>query len=169
MPPTTREVRSGLVGGFAGGLLLGVIFAVGADGSYLQMQGAVYLSGPGMGARWVAHLLHSTAFGALYALVAGTFTNWYVNRLLLVTRRSKRLTVVLMPVIRRFGIGTVVAAGMGLTYGLLVWVLFASALLPTVLDAAASSFPQIHGLAVGGYAVYGLVLGVLYGLQLSRV
>ena len=169
MPPTTREVRSGLVGGFAGGLLLGVVFAVGAGGSALQLQATLYLTDPGVGERWVIHLFHSTAFGVLYAVVAAAFTNWYVNRLLLVTRRSKRLTVVLMPVIRRLGIGTVVAAGMGLTYGLLVWFLVASALLPALLDTPATPVPQIHGLAVLGYVLYGLVLGVLYGLQLSRV
>lgn len=169
MPPTRRELTGGTVAGFVAGLVLGVVLHLGVGADQLRLQASIYLSDPGTGTAWVVHLVHSTLIGGLYAVVASYVTNWYVNRLLSLTRRSQRLTDLIMPLIRRFGIGTVVAAGMGLTFGTLVWVGFDGAVVPLLADGAGNSVPDLRAISLVGYIAYGFVLGTGYGLLLSRV
>jgi hypothetical protein len=166
MSATRETVRSGVVGGLVAGLVLGLFLLLGTGGDQLRMQAALYIGDPTWWMGWLAHLAHSTALGLVYAAVVAAYTNWYVDLLLSFTRRSDRLTGAVMPLIRTFGIGTVVMSGMGLTFGLLVWLGFAASAVPLVLPTY--SFPQLDAIAVVGYLVYGLVLGTLYGIQVSR-
>jgi fructose-specific phosphotransferase system IIC component len=166
---TTRETaRSGVVGGLFAGLLLGLFLLLGTGGDQLRMQADLYTADPAWWMGWLAHLAHSIALGLVYAAVVAAYTNWYVDLLLSFTRRSDRLTGAVMPLIRTFGIGTVVMSGMGLTFGLLVWLGLTGGAVPLVLDSAEYPFPQLDAVAIVGYLVYGLVLGTLYGIQVSR-
>lgn len=168
MSATRETVRSGVVGGFVAGVLLGLFLLLGTGGDQLRMQAGLYVAEPTWWIGWLVHVAHSTVFGLLYAAVVAAYTNWYVDLLLSFTRRSDRLTGAVMPLIRKFGIGTVVMSGMGLTFGLLVWLSLAGGAVPLVLDSTEYPFPQFDAVAVVGYLVYGLVLGTLYGVQVSR-
>jgi hypothetical protein len=168
MSTTRKTVRSGVVGGLVAGLALGLFLLLGTGGDHLRMQAALYIADPTWWMGWLAHLAHSATLGLVYAAVVATYTNWYVDLLLSFTRRSDRLTGAVMPLVRTFGIGTVVMSGMGLTFGLLVWLGLAGGAVPLVLDSAEYPFPQLDAVAVVGYLVYGLALGTLYGIQVSR-
>lgn len=164
MPSRREAARSGVVGGIVAGVVLGVVFQFGTD--QLQMQAALYVATPDVWTGWLVHLVHSTLIGLVYAGIVAAYTNWYVDRLLSVTRRWGWLTSAVMPLVRTFGIGTVVTSGMGLTVGLFAWLAFAGVALPLVL--AGYPVPQVSLVATLGYLVYGLGLGTLYGIQVSR-
>lgn len=111
------ELLGGVLGGLVGGFLTGVGLGVLAEG-VLRAQGALYAMET-MG--WVAYVLHGTALGVLYAGVMGVATDWYLTRVLAVTRRSRRAARVLTPLVDRFGVTAVVTTATGVQFGLLAW------------------------------------------------
>ena len=149
----------GTVGGLVGGVLAGVLLQVG-PGEVLGAQAAVY--GPtGAAADWAAHLAHTAVLGLCYAAVMELTTDWYLTRIMTVTRRSQTAASLLQPLLERFGITVVVTGATGLQFGLVVWLVV---LVPLVATDAAVSVPVA---GVAGVA-YGLALGIVYGKQIER-
>jgi len=149
----------GVLGGLVGGALAGVLLPVG-PGETLGAQAAVYgLTGPATD--WAVHLAHAVVLGLCYAAVMELATDWYLTRIMAVTRRSQTAANLLQPLLERFGITVVVTGATGLQFGLVVWLVV---LVPLVVTDTAVSVP-VAGLAC---VSYGLALGVVYGKQIER-
>jgi hypothetical protein len=156
------EVLGGVVGGLVGGILAGLLLQVGASGT-LRAQAAMYGLTAETTTGWGPHLVHTTVLGLLYAGVMGVATDWYLTRILMVTRQSQLAADVLKPLIDRFGIAVVVTGATGLQFGLVVWLLVPVLVVPLVAGDPGGSVPQLDAVAVLAYVGYGLALGVVYG------
>jgi len=155
------ELLGGVLGGLVGGFLTGVGLGVLAEG-VLRAQGGLYgIETMGL----VAYVLHGTALGVCYAVVMGRVTNWYLGRVLAVTRRSGTAASVLTPLVDRFGVTAVVTTATGLQFGLLAWVALPVVLVPALTG---DTPPQLDVVAALAYTVYGLVLGALYGHTVAQ-
>jgi hypothetical protein len=149
----------GTLGGLVGGVLAGFLLQV-SPGETLGAQAAVYgLTGTTTG--WAVHTAHTVGLGLLYASLMELATDWYLTRIMMVTRRSQTAANLLQPLLERFGITVVVTGATGLQFGLVVWLVV---LVPLVVADAAVSVPAT-GL---GCVVFGLVLGVVYGKRIER-
>ena len=129
-------VAGGLAGGLAG-LLLSVVVP---SQDMMPMVAALYgLEGVVWG--WVFHLLHSIAFGVIFAIVA---------------RAVRGVTE---------GAGELLASSiLGAVYGALTWLIFAAFVMPTWIGAVtdmAPPTPDWNTLSLVAHVVYGAALGVL--------
>lgn len=129
-------------GGALAGLLAGT--AMGAMLT-MQMGPVIRVAIPsmygleGLAAGWVVHLFHSVVLGAVFAGVAGSLG---------------------------FDESAGRSVGLGLAYGVVVWVLLAALVMPVWLGAV--GFPKVPPLpnfnpkSLVGHLVYGLVLGIVF-------
>lgn len=129
-----------VAGGLAGGLA-GLLFSVVVPSQdMMPMVAALYgAEGPVWG--WVFHLLHSVAFGVIFAVIA---------------RAARRLTG---------GAGEVVGGSiLGAVYGAAVWLIFAAFVMPTWIGEVTEMSPPTpdwNTLSLVAHVVYGVALGVL--------
>lgn len=164
---TREEWLGGVVGGATGGVVAGLLLQVGA-GDTLRAQAAMYGFAAETAAGWGVHLVHTVVLGLLYAGVMGLATDWYLTRILSVTRRSAAAANVLRPLIDRFGITTVVTGATGLQFGVVVWVCLPVVAVPLAAGETGGSVPQLGAVAPLAYVAYGLGLGVVYGKLIEQ-
>lgn len=121
--------------GIIGGLAGGVVF-----GLMMAMMGvmpmiAMMVGSESVAVGWILHLLISAATGGLFgALFAGAVTNYSS------------------------------AAGYGVLYGLIWWVLGALILMPVILGMGvqfAHMFDQMRLMSMMGHVIFGVILGVV--------
>lgn len=131
---------SGAIGGLVGGVVFGALMQ-------MQMPMIMETAIPamygleGLTSGWVLHLFHSVVFGLLYAAVARTDA--------------------IAPYAGRVATG----AGVGVAYGLVVWVVAASVVMPAWVGAMTPMSPPVpdfNPMSAVGHAVFGIVLGALY-------
>jgi len=164
---TREELVGGTVGGLVGGVLAGLLLQAGA-GDSLRAQATVYGLSAGTAAGWGVHLAHTTVIGLLYAGLMGVATDWYLTRIMSVTRRSPAAANLLRPLIDRFGITTVVTGATGLQFGIVVWLAVSVLAVPLVAGDPAGSVPDFAPVAALAYVGYGLALGVVYGKHIEQ-
>lgn len=103
----------------------------------------------GLVAGWIAHLFHSVVFGLIFAAAVGSIGSLdaYADR-----------------------VST--GAGLGIVYGVIVWVVAAAIVMPIWLSAVgfpgAPPLPNFNPTSLVGHVVYGVVLGALFPLLRSR-
>lgn len=134
---------AGLVGGIAFAVL---IVRVAPD--QIDKIGALYgiRESPRLGL--FVHINHSIVFGILYAWVVSVET------------------------LHRFAIRVAPGAILGLAFGIIVWLIAASILMPLWLGSVTSRSPQIPSvdlIFLAGHVAFGIILGVGYPLILSRM
>jgi hypothetical protein len=161
------EWLGGVLGGVVGGIIAGLLLQVGAGGT-LRAQAAMYGLAAETTTGWGVHLAHTAVLGLVYAGIMGVATDWYLTRILSVTRQSRAAANVLKPLINRFGITTVVTGATGLQFGLVVWLCLPVVAVPLVAGDSGGSVPQLGVVAVLAYVVYGLGLGVVYGRRIEQ-
>lgn len=133
--------QAGLVGGILGGIAFGVMMTMQMT---MIMEGAIpgmYGLGPSLAVGWMIHLAHSAVLGLVFGVVVGA------------TGRGGRLS------------SPVAIASAGLVYGVVLWVVLASFVMPAWVGAMtemAPPVPQWNTDSLLGHAVYGVVLGVVY-------
>jgi uncharacterized membrane protein YagU involved in acid resistance len=129
-----RGVVAGLVGGAGMGVLLTLQMTPVIEGAIPSMYG---LSGGAAG--WVVHMAHSAVLGVGFAAVAA----------------------------RVPGANTGRRVALGLAYGVVLWAVLAALVMPVWLDLVGSAadppLPNVGAQSLVGHAVYGLVLGGVYG------
>lgn len=139
--------KSGVLAGGLGGLLAGIVFGLMMqmtmpDVITVAIPALIGLSGALAG--WVVHLLVSVVFGALFGVAV-----------VIVDLENHTET----------WLG---AAALGITYGIAIWVVAASLVMPVWLDLVgfpgAPPVPNFDVMSLVGHAVYGLVLGLGYSL-----
>jgi hypothetical protein len=156
------EVLGGVLGGLTGGVIAGLLLQVGAvDG--LRAQATMYGFEASTAPGWGVHLAHSALLGFVYAGVMNVATDWYLTRVLSVTRRSETAASVVRPLMGRLGIAVVVAGATGLQFGLVVWLVLSVVLVPLAAGDAGGTVPQVRAVALVAFVGYGLVLGGVYG------
>ncbi|MGH3713182.1 MAG: DUF6789 family protein [Micromonosporaceae bacterium] len=138
--PITAALPTRLVAGVVGGLTGGVIFGI-----LMQMMGmmpmvAMLVGSKAVAVGWLVHLFNSALFGAIYAVLFGTWAD-------------------------RLGPG----AGLGLVYGVIWWILGALLIMPLWLGMAAFQFNTMAWQSLMGHLLYGLALGVVYALVRPRL
>lgn len=168
MAPTGKEIKSAVLASIIAGALLGVILQLGVSGELIKAEAALYITDPSTIAGWVAHILHSAVFGVIYAGVVTGYVDQYMNMVLGITQRSEAAANAFVPLINWFGMATVVTAAMGLIFGVLVWIIFAVSLVPIIVGNPSYPFPYIDGISFIAYLFYGVGLGGVYGVQITR-
>ena len=124
-----------LAAGIAGGLVGGVVFGILMQAWDMMPMVAMLVDSESIGVGWLVHLFNSALFGAIFAVLAG------------------RWATALLP-----------AAGLGLVYGVLWWVLGALLIMPARLGMNEMIF-ELNTTAwrsLVGHLAYGLLLGLVY-------
>lgn len=98
---------------------------------------------------WVAHLFHSLVFGLLFVAVV-------------LSSRS----------LRRYSGRVTTSAGLGIGYGVVVWIVAAVIVMPIWLSAVgfpeAPPLPNFDPMSLVGHVVYGAILGALFAVVRNR-
>ena len=138
--------QAGIVGGVVGGVVFGVMMTMEMRMVMEMAIPGMYGLSPGLELGWVIHLFHSAVFGVVFAAAVryagGT------------DRLDSNLTV----------------AVAGLAYGLIVWVLAASILMPAWVNVTmgmGAPVPDFVMASAMGHAVYGVLLGIVYAVLAS--
>ena len=143
--PGLGDWQAGVIGGLAGGAVMGVMITMMMPPVIEMAIPALYGLSGGL-AGWVVHMSHSAVLGVVFAAIAGT------------TGIGS-------------GIGRSVVAG--LVYGGILWAVLAALVMPVWLGTL--GFPQappFPNFALPGslpaHAVYGVLLGAVFALLGGR-
>ena len=141
--------KRGAIGGIIGGLLFGILLSVSSPGVIHTAIPALYGLGPGAGIiGWTLHMSHSVVLGIVFAAL----TDAARLRPQFDTNRGGGLV--------------------GLTYGLILWVILGAIVMPVWLGvvgfAGAPAVPNVDPTSMAGHVAYGVGLGVTYAV-LSEV
>ncbi|MFC5971984.1 histidine kinase [Halomarina salina] len=139
---TTQSRWLGSIGdGILAGVAMGVVMAFAMPEMLDEAIPALYgQEGALVGV--TAHLAHAAVFGLLFAAIV-RFGN-----------------------LSRYTDDVTTSTALGLAYGLVLWILAASVVMPAWLDAmnvaGAPAIPTFDTMSLLGHAVFGVVLGALY-------
>jgi uncharacterized membrane protein YagU involved in acid resistance len=130
--------KGGVLAGVAGGVVMGVMLT-------LQMTPVIEMAIPAMyGLQggllgWVIHVSHGAVLGVVFAGIAGALG---------------------------YGDDAARSAGLGVAYGVVIWVVLAALVMPVWLSAVgfpgAPPLPNFNPTSLVGHVVYGFVLGIVY-------
>ena len=131
-----------VVAGVAGGLAGGVVFGILMQTWGMLPMVAMLVDSESVAVGWLVHLVISALFGVIFAVLFG-----------------------------RWAATPTPAAGIGLAYGVLWWVLGALLIMPAWLGMNAMIFELNTGAwrSLLGHLIYGLLLGVVYALAGPRL
>lgn len=137
--------KRGAIGGLVGGLLFGVLLSVSSPGVIHTAIPALYGLGPEAGViGWTLHMSHAVVLGVAFAAVTDTAR----LRAQFDTNRGGGLV--------------------GLTYGLVLWVILGAVVMPVWLGAmgfaGAPAVPNVDPTSMAGHVAYGVALGVTYAV-----
>ncbi|MEY7850815.1 histidine kinase [Natrarchaeobius sp. A-rgal3] len=139
--------QAGLVGGIVGGVVFGIMMTMQMPMIIESAIPGMYGLGPeALAVGWVIHLGHSAVLGIVFAVLVG------------MDGVRDRLDSPL-----KIGVA-------GLVYGVVLWVILASFVMPAWVGAMTGMAPPVPDWNVEslmGHAVYGVILGVVCG-ALSR-
>ena len=156
--------REDIVGGLFGGVIAGaaVLIPLLFGTNLLDQQATLYgLDDSGTAIAALIHMAHAAAFGILYGLMMAVGTDWYLTRLLQLTRKSPAAAKGVKPLMDRFGIAVVVAGIAGSQFGLILWAVL---LLVTVAFAGIPGVvPAVLPIALVLLLLSGTVMGGVYG------
>lgn len=138
----TVALPARVVAGVVGGLAGGVVFGVLMQAWGMMPMVAMLVDSESVAVGWLVHLFNSALFGAVFALAFG-----------------------------RWAASLLAAAGIGLAYGLLWWVLGALVIMPAWLGMNEMIFELNTGAwrSLVGHLAFGLLLGLGYALVGPRL
>lgn len=159
--PTRKEIETAALGGLVGGIVSGIVLQFGSV--TLQRLAGVVGFDQTIGNGWGTFLIFAIILGIAFAGVVTQLVDRYVAFVVSLTSRSDLVRGAVMPLTNRFGMRVVVTAAMGLIYGLLLGVVLVGIVIP--LRVAAVPLPNLAAVGMLGFVVYGLVLGITYGVK----
>lgn len=166
MGVTQTDLLAGFGGGVVGGaLVLPFVVLAGGDATLDSLVTIYGLNGIGNGVEWGLFLVHTGTIGLMYGVFMGVGTNWYIRKLLMLTRQHPPVARAMMPLINRVGIAVVVSALTGSQVGLVIWVVGPVIVLPGLTDG---SIPQIEVSMLVLALVYGTIMGAFYGKWIEQ-
>jgi uncharacterized membrane protein YagU involved in acid resistance len=138
----TVALPARVVAGIASGLAGGVVFGILMQVWGMMPMVAMLVGSESVALGWLVHLFNSALFGAVFAVLVG-----------------------------RWATTLAVAAGLGLAYGVLWWVLGALLIMPAWLGMTAMIFELDTNAwrSLLGHLIYGLLLGLVYALLAPRL
>lgn len=162
------EVGQALAAGLVGALPVGLLLQFGSPEA-LRATGAL-VGSPTVAGGWATLV----GLGVLFCLpfvgfVSGT-VNQFVNRVIMVSRRSELLQKLLVPMLQVSALGVTLFA-LGLIYGVLVAAFGFALALPLWLTGVAGHavpVPWLDPVGLLGWVSYGSVMGLVYGLLEER-
>lgn len=133
--------QAGAIGGLLAGVVMGVMLQMMMTPVITRAIPALYgMDGAIVG--WIAHLFHSVVFGLIFVAIVST------------TPLSKYTDT------------TVRSAGLGIVYGIVIWVIAAGIVMPLWLSGVgfpnAPPLPNFNPMSLVGHLVYGVILGAVY-------
>lgn len=142
------EWQAGAIGGLVAGVVMGGMLQMMMTPVITKAIPALYgMDGMVMG--WVAHLFHSLIFGLIFAGI-----------------------VMATPQLRGYADKVTTSTGLGIAYGVIIWVVAAAIVMPIWLSAVgfpgAPPLPNFNPMSLVGHVVYGALLGVLFPLVHQR-
>jgi uncharacterized membrane protein YagU involved in acid resistance len=142
--PTASAVAlpARVVAGIAGGLAGGVVFGILMQAWEMLSMVAMLVDSESVAVGWLVHLVISALFGAIFAVLFG-----------------------------RWAATPTSAAGIGLAYGVLWWVLGALVIMPAWLgmNEMILELNTTAWRSLAGHLAYGLLLGLVYALVGPRL
>ncbi|MFC4359706.1 histidine kinase [Halobium salinum] len=130
--------KGGVLAGVAGGLVMGVMLTTMMTPVIEMAIPAMYGLQGGL-AGWVAHMSHAAVLGVVFAAIVGA---------------------------TGYGDNLARSAGLGVAYGVVLWVVLAALVMPVWLSAVGfadpPNLPNFNATSLVGHVVYGLVLGAAY-------
>lgn len=133
--------KPGAIGGLVAGIVMGIMLTMQMTPVIAKAIPAMY-GMTGLAAGWVAHLFHSTVLGVVFAFLTSA-AGWQDRA-------------------AEYGGGI----GLGLGYGIVLWVVLAAIVMPIWLSAVgfpkAPGLPNFNPMSLVGHVVYGVVLGAVY-------
>jgi hypothetical protein len=128
--------------GVVGGLVGGIVFGILMQVIDMLPMVAQLIGSTSVAVGWLVHLFNSALFGAIYAVLLG--------------RLARNIPA---------------AAGIGMAYGVLWWVLGALLIMPAWLGMGEMIFvvDTTAWQSLMGHLIYGLLLGVTYALVAGRL
>lgn len=134
---TAPSIGRSILAGLLGGVAMGLFYQ--STTGLLPVIGSLYgVSSPLVG--WITHLFHSAVFGLLFAAVC------VVSR------------------VQAIGSGPTRAALLGSSWGVTLWIVGASVIMPVWLGliGASAGRPQFSVLGILGHVLWGVVVGLVY-------
>ena len=132
--------KAGVAGGLAGGLVFGAMMTAMMTNIMEMAIPVMYGIGtPSGAAGWVIHMGHSAVLGVVFAALVG--------------------------VAGLSGASGQKQVGAGIAYGLVLWIVLATFVMPAWVGAAGPMnppVPDINPMSAVGHAVYGAILGGVY-------
>jgi ABC-type multidrug transport system fused ATPase/permease subunit len=104
----------------------------------------------------------SVLFGLVFVAYVARTINDFTNTVIMFSRRSRATQKILVPLITRAALA-VTAGSMGLVYGIGIGVFL------VVLAGVGLPLPQLGLAGVASFAVYGIVMGNVYGLLMEKL
>lgn len=155
-------IAAGLFGAFQGGLMLQLwdldgIRRVGATVGVTSLEGA-----------WLVLLCYGVLLAVPFVwFVSGSVDAW-ANSVILLSSKSAVLQRVLVPLLKFSALG-ITLFGLGQIYGLLVGIFVYGLAMPAWLNLVgyATPVPYINGFTLFGWATYGGMTGLAYGLVIE--
>jgi hypothetical protein len=137
---TLGNWKAGVLGGLAGGLVFGAMMTMMMANVMETAIPMMYgIEGPAGAVGWTIHMGHAAVLGVVFAAVVGVAG---------LGGRSGQMLV-----------------GVGIAYGMVLWVVLATFLMPAWVGAMgpmSPPVPDVNPMSAVGHAVYGAVLGGVY-------
>lgn len=133
-----KDWKAGVIGGLGGGLVFGALMSIMMPDIIAEAIPGMYGFEGGV-AGWTIHMVHSAVLGVVFAGIASAVPQ-YTNTL------GK-------------------SVGVGIVYGVALWVVLASFVMPAWVGAMlpmTPPVPNINPISLVGHIAYGGLLGVLY-------
>ncbi len=140
---STTEIQSGAIGGIVASAIMAIPMLAQMSPVIEQAIPAMYgVASPAPAVGFGMHLVHGAVFGVVFAAVLST------------------------DALGEWADGYAGSAGLGLAYGVLVWVVAAAIVMPLWLGVvgfpAAPALPNFNTTSLMGHLVFGLALGLVY-------
>lgn len=140
-----EDWQAGVAAGLAAGVGMGLLMTLEMSAVIEGAIPALWLLDGGM-AGWLVHMVNSAVFGVVFAALV---TRW--------------------PAAVRSLSGGVIVGGL---YGIVLWLVAAGLVMPVWLDlvgfASPPAIPNLAPMSLAAHLLYGVVLGVVYPLIVTR-
>jgi hypothetical protein len=160
------QILAVITGGFVGAILIGLILQWGTGRGGVITFGAL-IAQPEYGTSWTVLFVLSTLFSVLFVGFVSRSINSFVNRVIMLSRRSEVLQAILVPLLERSAL-TVTTNALGVIYGFALWLVFYAFLVPLwlafVIGVNGIQIPNLHLAGFIAWLGYGALVGLLYGL-----
>lgn len=142
---STEKITAGVGGGLAGGVVFGAMMTMLMPDIIGGAIPGMYGLGASLATGWAIHLFHSAVLGAVFAGIVAT----------------KPAVVASTPR----------AVGVGVAYGVVLWVVLATFVMPAwvgVMTPMSPPVPSVNPMSLVGHVAYGGVLGAIYTIVARR-